>query len=54
MEPTGPGQDSRAKEIDEALRAVRAGKLLTKVSLWILGAIAAVAAAWASVKGIMR
>ena len=45
------GKTSRAEQIDEVLTAVRAGKLGTRIVLWICGLIAAVGAAYAAIKG---
>ena len=54
MKPTGPGRPSRAREIDEALTAIRAGRLIARLSLWTVGFVAAVGAAWVSIKGLIK
>ena len=54
MKPMGPDRPSRAKEIDEALTAIRAGRLIARLSLWTLGFVAAIGAAWVAVKGMIK
>ena len=51
IEPRAPGKPSRAEELDDALAALRAGKFGARSLLWLCGAIAALSAAWATMKG---
>lgn len=46
-----PHKKTRAEEIDEILATVRAGKIGARLTLWGLGFIAAVGAAWGSTRG---
>lgn len=48
------GGETRAKQLDTLLSAVRAGKLGGRVTLWIAGFVAAVLAAYAQVKGLWK
>lgn len=51
FEPPIEGKPNRAQQVDEVLSAVRAGKIGTRIVLWLCGLIAAVAAAYTTLKG---
>lgn len=44
--PPMEGKPTRAAQLDEVLGAVRAGKLGTRVLLWLAGIVAAASAIW--------
>lgn len=48
--PPIEGKATRAEQIDEVLSAVRAGKIGTRVVLWLCGLVAAVAGAYAALR----
>lgn len=50
-DPPMEGHESRATMIDQVLSAVLVGKLTARVALWLAGAVAAISAAWAVLKG---
>ncbi|WP_299663824.1 hypothetical protein [uncultured Ruegeria sp.] len=54
FEPPMEGRDNRAKQLDDVMAAIRAGKLGGRATLWIAGAIAAVLAAYAQIKGLWK
>ena len=54
MKPPLAGKPSRAQQIDDVLVAVRTGKLSVRALLWSAGALAAVAAAYAQIKGLWK
>ena len=49
--PHVEGKPTRAEQIDELLSGVRAGKLGFRVALYLAGFVAAVGAAYGSVRG---
>jgi len=48
------GKPNRAVQLDEIMSAVRAGKLGTRVLLWLSGMVVAVGAIWGQTKGWFR
>ena len=44
--PPVVGKTSRAEQLDEVLAAVRAGKMTTRILVWVAGVIAAIGAVW--------
>jgi len=48
------GKPNRAVQLDEIMTAVRAGKLGTRVLLWLSGMVVAVGAMWGQTKGWFR
>ena len=54
FKPNIEGKPPRAELLDDVMTAIRAGKLWVRVLLYLMGAIAAFSAAWASVKGWIR
>jgi len=53
MEPPRKGKPARADQIDSLLLAVQTGKLSVRALLWLAGGIAAIAAAYTQIKGIL-
>lgn len=51
FKPPIEGKPSRAQQIDELLAAVRAGKMGTRLLLWLAGVVAASTALWATISG---
>lgn len=49
-----PRKKTRAQRLDDILFASRATQSVVKVMLWIIGAVGAAAAAFASLKGLGR
>lgn len=50
--PPMEGRDNRAKQLDDVMAAIRAGKLGGRATLWAAGAIAAILTAYAQLKGL--
>ena len=54
LKPPIAGKPTRAVQLDDIMAAIRAGKLGGRAMLWIAGAIAALLAAWAQIKGAFK
>lgn len=54
FDPPIEGGNTRAKQLDDLLSAVRAGKLGGRATLWLAGAVAALLAAYAQIKGLWK
>lgn len=52
--PTRSGGKPRSAQLDDIMFAVSTGRMGFRVFFWGLGAIAAVAAAWAQMKGFLK
>ncbi len=52
FKPPLEGKESRARQLDEIMSAVRAGKMGTRILLWAAGVIAAFAALASQLKGL--
>lgn len=52
--PPIEGKPSRSEQLDEVLSAVRAGKMGTRMLLWLAGIIAACAAIWSNLAGFWK
>ncbi len=50
--PPIEGKSSRAEQIDELLGAVRAGKIGTRIVLWLAGLVAAIGVVVAQMRGL--
>ncbi|EEX09636.1 hypothetical protein SL1157_1680 [Ruegeria lacuscaerulensis ITI-1157] len=51
FKPPLEGKSSRAEQLDEIMSAVRAGKMGTRILLWLAGVVAAVSAILVQFKG---
>lgn len=54
FQPHIQGKPTRAEQLDELLSAVRAGKIGTRITLWIAGVIAAFGAIWSNWVGFFK
>ncbi len=50
--PPIEGKPSRARQVDELLSVVRAGKLAGRLLLWVAGVAGAIGAIWTSLFGV--
>ena len=48
------GKPTRAEQIDEALSALRAGKISARITLWLAAVFAAIGALWSNLPGFWR
>lgn len=54
FKPPIHGKASRSEQVDEVLGAVRAGKLGTRVLLWLAGMATAFGAIWSGMFGVWK
>ena len=52
--PPVEGRPNRAVQLDEIMSAVRAGKMGTRILLWLSGVFVAFAAVWGQAKGWLK
>ena len=52
--PPIEGKPARSEQLDEVLSAVRAGKMGTRLLLWLAGLFAAATAVWSSISGFWK